>query len=69
MAFFKKSKYSTLSALPRQEDPLKRKDIPEGLWEKCKKMRCDHFYKTEGKQSVYLSALRVSQSDARSAAD
>lgn len=49
MAFFKKSKYSTLSALPRQEEPLKRKDIPEGLWEKCKK--CDATIFTKQKES------------------
>ena len=49
MAFFKKSKYSTLSAEPQQEEPLKRKDIPEGLWEKCKK--CDATIFTKQKES------------------
>lgn len=49
MAFFKKSKYSTLSAKPQQEEPLKRKDIPEGLWEKCKK--CDATIFTKQKES------------------
>ena len=49
MAFFKKSKYSTLSAESQREEPLKRKDIPEGLWEKCKK--CDATIFTKQKES------------------
>ena len=49
MAFFKKSKYSTLNAGAQTEGPLKRKDIPEGLWEKCKK--CDSTIFTKQKES------------------
>lgn len=49
MAFFKKSKYSTLNAEPQAEEPQKRKDIPEGLWEKCKK--CDATIFTKQKES------------------
>ncbi|MBO7147078.1 MAG: acetyl-CoA carboxylase carboxyltransferase subunit beta [Lentisphaeria bacterium] len=56
---FRKSKYSTLSSVPPTDisavaphhaglsaEPSKRKEIPEGLWEKCKK--CDEmiFVKT-----------------------
>jgi len=38
MAFFsRKSKFSILNPLqPQEPESLKRKDIPEGLWEKCK---------------------------------
>lgn len=65
-AFFKKSKYSTISspgignssfrpggfvpggaAVPAELP--KRKDIPEGLWEKCKK--CDEIIFTKEKES------------------
>ena len=49
MAFFKKSKYSTLNAEAQAEGPQKRKDIPEGLWEKCKK--CDATIFTKQKES------------------
>jgi len=49
MAFFKKSKYSTLSTGPLAEEPQKRKDIPEGLWEKCK--NCDATIFTKQKET------------------
>jgi len=32
MSFFKKSKYSTIHPVPR-----KKKEIPQGIWDKCKK--------------------------------
>ncbi len=49
MAFFKKSKYSTLTAGTQQPETMKRKDIPEGLWEKCK--NCDDIIFTQQKES------------------
>ena len=56
-ALFRKSKYSTISgthAAPPPpphhagltDDPLKKKEIPEGLWEKCKKCEEIIFTKT-----------------------
>ena len=49
MAFFKKSKYSTLTTGIQPEEPQKRKDIPEGLWEKCK--NCDSTIFTKQKEA------------------
>jgi acetyl-CoA carboxylase carboxyl transferase subunit beta len=38
MALFRKAKYSTLHTTKKQATPPpKKKDIPQGLWEKCKK--------------------------------
>jgi acetyl-CoA carboxylase carboxyl transferase subunit beta len=38
MALFRKAKYSTLHTSKKQSaPPPKKKDIPQGLWEKCKK--------------------------------
>ncbi len=58
-ALFRKSKYSTLSSVaapahhPVQVQASasapKRKDIPEGLWEKCKK--CDEIIYTKQRES------------------
>ena len=58
-SFFKKSKYSTLGVVsqPASEpasqhhsnlaaEPLKKKEIPEGLWEKCKKCGEMNFTRT-----------------------
>ena len=58
-SFFKKSKYSTLGvitpapaepAAPHHSnltaEPLKKKEIPEGLWEKCKKCGEMNFTRT-----------------------
>lgn len=53
MAFFKKSKYSTLSFEPEKEEPQKRKDIPEGLWEKCKKCSATIFTKQK-ESNLYI---------------
>ncbi len=53
MAFFKKSKYSTLSTEPQKAEPLKRKDIPEGLWEKCKKCDATIFIKQK-ESNLYI---------------
>ena len=49
MAFFKKSKYSTLTTGIQPDEPQKRKDIPEGLWEKCK--NCDSTIFTKQKEA------------------
>ena len=52
MAFFtKKSKFSTLNLSPRSREPetVKRKDIPEGLWEKCRS--CESTIFTKQKES------------------
>lgn len=57
---FKKSKYSTLSGSSTQQvpatthtgiaaEPPKKKDIPEGLWEKCKK--CDEIIYTKTRET------------------
>lgn len=61
-ALFKKSQYSTLGAPAAENstqhtvqhasiapEPPKKKDIPEGLWEKCKK--CDEIIFTQQKKS------------------
>lgn len=62
-ALFKKSRYSTLgvpmatspihglqnNASHISQEPPKKKDIPEGLWEKCKK--CDETIFTQQKKS------------------
>jgi acetyl-CoA carboxylase carboxyl transferase subunit beta len=61
-ALFRKSKYSTLSTAGVQPPPLavqprhqplqeaqKKKEIPEGLWEKCKK--CDEIIYTKQRES------------------
>ena len=60
-SFFKKSKYSTLGmsspeveapAVPHHSglapEPLKKKEIPQGLWEKCKK--CEEMIFTKSRQ-------------------
>lgn len=60
MAFFNKTKSPVISpeessALPRQhagiQDVQKRHDIPEGLWEKCKK--CDEIIFTQQKEEEW----------------
>lgn len=63
-ALFRKSKYSTLSSLtPRPHQPpqapaAKKKDIPEGLWEKCKK--CDDIIYTKQRESNLNTCPRCS---------
>ena len=60
-SFFKKSKYSTLGmSTPPSEmpavshhsglapEPMKKKEIPQGLWEKCKK--CEEMIFTKSRQ-------------------
>lgn len=49
--FSKKSKFSTLNLSSRSSEPetIKRKDIPEGLWEKCR--NCDSTIFTKQKES------------------
>lgn len=49
--FSKKPKFSTLNLSPRKPAPetVKRKDIPEGLWEKCR--NCDGTIFTKQKEA------------------
>lgn len=51
-ALFRKSRYSTLSLTPQKAqggEVMKKKEIPEGLWEKCKK--CDEIIYTKQRES------------------
>lgn len=53
--FSKKSKFSTLNLNPGSKEPdsAKRKDIPEGLWEKCR--NCDSTIFTQQKEkNLYI---------------
>ena len=57
-ALFRKSKYSTISGIHAEPpaphhagltaEPLKKKEIPEGLWEKCKK--CEEIIYTKTRE-------------------
>ena len=49
--FSKKPKFSTLNLAPRVKEPeaVKRKHIPEGLWEKCR--NCDATIFTKQKEA------------------
>lgn len=57
-ALFRKSKYSTISGVHTEPpaphhtgltaEPLKKKEIPEGLWEKCKK--CEEIIYTKTRE-------------------
>ena len=49
--FSKKSKFSTLNLTPSSKEPesVKRKDIPDGLWEKCR--GCDATIFTKQKEA------------------
>ena len=57
-ALFRKSKYSTISGIDAEPpaphhagltaEPLKKKEIPEGLWEKCKK--CEEIIYTKTRE-------------------
>ena len=59
-ALFRKSKYSTISGIHAEPpaphhagltaEPLKKKEIPEGLWEKCKK--CEEIIYTKPARKI-----------------